>query len=88
MSILDQLIEKKDILAYIRFRSEDLKDKICREELQKLESKERGALIKVTKTRIDELNHFGKLIRENRVKKEAIMHATYVKTKARLEGRL
>lgn len=89
MGILDQLLEKKDLLAYIHFRSADLKDKISKKELSKLMPKQRGVLVINTKARINELNHLRGIIMQGaptKLKRESIMHATYTKSKARLGG--
>lgn len=69
MGILDKLIEKKDIIGYIKFRRLHLEVAYKRLEHSRGDKQERRLGLKQIKGRIKELNYFKVCINENIKKK-------------------
>jgi len=73
MSILDKLMEKKDLRAYIEFRIPHLEDE-KRKIPDRLEPQKREPAIKQIEGRIKELKHLRELLEEDRIKEASKMH--------------
>ena len=69
--ILDKLLEKKDVLAYINFRQKELVE--AREyAIKHTGLKQRESTLRKIEGRIAELKHFANVVHSGNVKKESI----------------
>ena len=66
MVILDNLIEKKDLLLYLTFRKEGLNKQL--KKIEKYPEKKRERIVKLLESRIKELSKLNLLIRSNKLK--------------------
>ena len=71
MTILDSLIEKKDILIYLKFRRKRLREEL--KDIEKYPEKKREGIVKVLGVRIKELDRLLQLILENKLKEDCKM---------------
>lgn len=71
--ILDQLIEKKDLLAYIKYRSETL-DRAAQRAVQTLPPKKRERARRTLVARQHELDHLRVVIEQGNLKREGKFH--------------
>jgi len=67
MSLLDKLMEKKDLDAYLRLRIRRLKQEIT-ERIDRYPAKDRERLMQTTEVRIKELSMLGNVLRSNTIK--------------------
>lgn len=79
--ILDKLLEKKDVYAYINFRKKELRATM-KVELSATEPKHREAVKQRFMGRIFELEQFEYVVRSN-LKRASVITATNVKRKER-----
>ena len=67
MTLLDKLLEKKDLDTYLRLRISRLKQEI-KERINRYPEKQRSEIIKTTEARIKELSKLGDALRSNTIK--------------------
>lgn len=85
--ILDRLLEKKDISAYIDFRIKQLVRELNPEKIKLVKEKKRQEAVMSIKGRIKELQHFKGVVHGD-LKRQSIITATDVLRKERLEKEL
>ena len=79
MTILDSLIEKKDILIYLKFRRKRLREEL--KDIEKYPEKKREGIVRVLEVRIKELDRLLQLILENKLKEDCKMMWNYFNKK-------
>lgn len=84
MELLDELIEKKDLIVYINLRIEALKLEI-QNNITKLPDEKIEKMLNTTNGRIKELKQLRKVITQGRLKEEN--KTMYHKTRNELENR-
>jgi hypothetical protein len=70
MTILDKLVEKKDLLAYVKYRRQYLKD-IQAFEVHKQPDKKKQLVYERFRGRMEELDTLASVIRNNKVKDQS-----------------
>ena len=86
--ILDKLLEKKDLSAYIKWRIEQLRKELVPKEIKKLPEKQRFTVQCRISGRIKELRQLKRVLVNQGIKEESIRISTKILREARLKTEL